>query len=164
MVPTFISIDISTDSTKAGAVSRLRSKSRSPVARIDPVEQKLAVWGEPKLYVRDISAGQFGFQLRSRVNTPILGGGPLAIGGDVLAAANALLASCSQEDLLQVDRTPDGFIVTLVDAQGAVLGATDLIETEALVRAMIRLIVVQAQSAVVVLPAIGSSSHLRMTR
>ena len=164
MASTFFSADVSTDSTRVGAVGRLRTKTRSPVGRIDHIEQKLAVWGEPKLYLRDISAGQFGFQLRSRVNTPILNGGPLATGGDVLAAANALLASCSQEDLLRVDRAPEGFVVSLVDAQGAVLGGTDLIDTEALVRAMIRLIVVQAQSAVVMLPPMGSSSHLQMPR
>ena len=164
MISTHILAGVSTDSTTASSAGRSRSRPRTHVGRIDPVEEKLAVWGEPKFHVRDISAGQFGFQLRSRVNTPILSGGPLDAGGDLQAAARAVLTDCAREDRLRVDQTDDGFVVTLINAQGEVLGCTDLIETEALVRAMIRLIVVQAQSATVVLPPIGSSNHLQLSR
>ena len=147
---------------------RARSKARTQVGRIDPVEEKLAVWGEPTLHVRDISSGQFGFQLRSRVNTPILSGGPLPVGGDLQSTAKALLLACTKEELLRVDSSPDGFVISLMDPlmdpEGAALGCTDPIETEALARAMIRLIVVQARSAAVVLPRIGSGSDLQLPR
>ncbi len=164
MASTYFSSGFSMDPNANAALGRARSKARTQVGRIDPVEEKLAVWGEPKLHVRDISSGQFGFQLRSRVNTPILSGGPLPVAGDIQSTAKALLLACTKEELLRVDSGPDGFVISLMDPQGAALGCTDPIETEALARAMIRLIVVQARSAAVVLPRIGSSSDLQLPR
>lgn len=139
-----------------------------PVTRMatpldSPAMPGLSIWGNASLTVRDLGNGQFTFQLRSRVNAPIMSGGPHAYSGDLPAAAKAILAQCSLEPSLRVDREASGFRVSLLDAQAVVLGQTDIIETEALVRAMIRLIVLQARGARVMLQQPSLAETIRQT-
>lgn len=131
----------------AGMPNIHRIISVNEVARIESESERFAVWGEPKLCLRSVTDSDFRYQLRSRVNTTILSGGPLPYVGDVQRAARSILELCARESSLRIERDRQSFFVALFDEEGRVVGRSDVMETEALARAMIRLIVVQARSA-----------------
>lgn len=128
-----------------------RFLSVNEMSRIESEAERFSVWGEPRLCLRDVTDSEFRFQLRSRVNTSILCGGPLPHGGDVFEAASRVLERCADDSALRIDDQRRSYRVSLIDVDGNVLGQSETMETEALARAMIRLIVVQARNATVAL-------------
>lgn len=133
----------------AGMPNIQRILSANEVARIESESERFAVWGEPKLCLRSVTEVDFRFQLRSRVNTTILKGGPLPHSGNVESAARRVLALCAQEGCLRIERERQGCYVVLADESGLEIGRSDRMDTEALAQAMIRLVVVQARNATV---------------
>jgi hypothetical protein len=108
-------------------------------------------WGEPTLNVRDTGNQTFSFQLRSRVNVPLITGGPVSLDGDLDEVAKRLHQLCSNESALRVDRASEGFALSVIDAESRVLGQSEVMATEAFAKAMKRLIAIQAQRARIVL-------------
>jgi hypothetical protein len=108
-------------------------------------------WGEPTLNVRDTGNQTFSFQLRSRVNVPLITGGPVSLEGDLDEVAKHLHQLCSNESALRADRVGEGYALSVVDAAARVLGQSEVMATEAFAKAMKRLIAIQAQRARIVL-------------
>jgi monomeric isocitrate dehydrogenase len=112
-------------------------------------------WGEPTLQVRDTGNQTFSFQLRSRVNVPLIVGGPVFIAGELEVAAQTLLKLCSQENALRADRVGEGYALSVIDHEQKVLGQSEVMPTEAFAKAMKRLIAIQAQRArILLVPAV----------
>ena len=108
-------------------------------------------WGTPTLHVQEAGIQRYSFQLRSRVNVPLLAGGPLSLQAGLEEVARNLMDRCSQESSLRVDSVPAGFCLSLLDADAEVIGRSEVLATEAFARAMKRLIAVQAQRAEIIL-------------
>ena len=114
----------------------------------------LGIPGESLVLVRSEGGSAFHFSVHSRVNTRLLSGGPLAHAGDLDQAVGALIERCTSEDAFRIELTADGHVLTLIDEHGAVIARSAPLGSEALSRAMLRLIAGQARRARVVhLPA-----------
>ena len=143
------------DATKSAALEEHRKPWLSLVPREEAtteVGDKLhtARLSDPVLMVSDASASSFVFELRSRVNSRVLVGGPIAHTGDVKAKVASLLELCKQETSFRIDRQADGNVVKLLDDQGREVGASEAIASEAMTKVMLKLIASQARRARIV--------------
>ena len=110
-----------------------------------------ARWGEPTLYVQAVANQHFSFQLRSRVNVPLMVGGPIPMEGELEDIARRILTLCAQENSMRVDTVSAGFTLSVIDAEANVIGRSEVVATEAFALVMKRLIAVQALRAQIVL-------------
>ncbi len=143
-----------TDASKSALLEKHRKPwlSLAPRAGGAPAGNGLPVrrLGEPVLMIFDASASSFVFELRSRLNSRVLVGGPIAHAGDVKAKVASLLELCKQEASFRIDRQADGHVVKLLDDSGQEVGASEAIASEAMTQAMLKLIASQARRARIV--------------
>ena len=110
----------------------------------------LGIPGESMILVRTQGPTAFHFSVHSRVNARLLSGGPLSHGGDLDRAIGALVERCASEEAYRVEVTSAGHVLALVDERGAIIARSSALASEALSRAMLRLIAGQARRARVV--------------
>ncbi len=100
--------------------------------------------------VRSLPDGSYAFALRSKIGALLVAGECAAPGADGGTFAARVLALAAQPERLRVADTPEGTIVELVEPGGAVLGRSSPMPSPAIAAATLRLIAIQARTAVVV--------------
>lgn len=169
-IPSFTELVGTLNQAGGGLPSQLEARIKAPVqpaaqtaapAQADQIDQAglpddvpkmppnshMRHWGQATLQIRDLHNEQFNFILRSKVNSPLLSGGPLPATADLMSAAKQLLSLCSRESNFRIAQAGNAFELCLLDNQAQILGRSVKITTEAVAIAMLKLVTVQAQRA-----------------
>lgn len=118
-----------------------------------PPNPSVRHWGQATLQIRDLHNDLFGFTLRSKVNAPLLSGGPLPASGDLMTAAKRLLDLCCLDANFRIAQVGHLYELCLLDNQAQIVGRSVKIATEPVAIAMVKLVTVQAQRARIALRA-----------